>query len=177
MALRTITPHDTRHPHTQSRERGGTREDHQGPASRGSPRTISGGLRWACSIARTVGSFVGTLAADRQRRMLRADRDVLLCNTLVNKHLANVRFGRCPLPAPSGVGPQPCSTSLSHGLTRSVALCKNLVTPLAENRLKRNPPGVGRTEVVAPSVKLENSGISARGVLGGDRAGWGVGMM
>ncbi len=31
--------------------------------------------------------------------MLRAGRDVLLCTSLVNKHLARVRFGRCPLPA------------------------------------------------------------------------------
>jgi hypothetical protein len=29
--------------------------------------------------------------------MLRAGRDALLCNSPVNKHLASVRFGRCPL--------------------------------------------------------------------------------
>ena len=67
--LRTTTRHTT-HTHTDRVVRGGTREDRQGPAGRGSPRIISGGAWWACSTARRVGPFVGTLSAEED------DKDV-----------------------------------------------------------------------------------------------------
>ena len=90
--------------------------------------------------------------------MLRAVRNILLCTSPINKHLARVRFWRCPLPAiESGT-----SSLFKLIVTRSDKVVAQGSNPTWQKRQKKNPPGVGQTEVVARSNKLESKSISSR---------------
>ena len=75
-------------------------------------------------------------------------------------------MGAVPSPT-SGDGPCPCSTSLSHGVTRLLHRAANTIA--WQKRQKKNPPGVGRTGVVARSDTLESISISSRVVVRSNR--------
>jgi hypothetical protein len=66
--------------------------------------------------------------------------NVLLCTSPVNKHLARVRFGRCPLPA-IGSGTSSLFDLIVTRSDKVVAQGSN--PPPRQKRQKRNPPGVG----------------------------------
>ena len=85
--------------------------------------------------------------------MLRAGRNVLLCNSPVNKHLASVRSGRCPLPATeSGT-----STMFNLVVTRSDNVVAQGNNHPWRKRLKNCLPGLDQTEVVVEATSSKTA--------------------
>jgi hypothetical protein len=117
--------------------------------------------KWPLASTTLPTGGLGGGARRRMTKTLRAGSNVLLCTLPVNKHLARVRFGRCPLPV-IGSG---TSSLFDLIIARSDKVVAQGSNPHWQKSQKKNPLGVGGTEVVARSNKPESIINSSRDVV------------